>query len=621
MNTSWSGKGSSNSSWSAGWKNMTVTGINAGTTGVTAQYWMHRTGQSWGAQTGSGNVPISKASLWNDINAFQPDGTTQNGLIFDLSTSDGSKWTNLTNEPSSFTKVYGTTATISNIRSNVTGAHYTSNNVTGNGASSFTWTFNTANWACCLYSAWNTYTIAYNANGGSGAPASQTKTYKTDLALSSTKPTRTGYTFLGWSTSNTATSASYSAGATLSSDLTTTNGATVTLYAVWKATAPYSLSLSGTGNTTTSISLKLVASSAISITNYTVYYKTGSATSYFSKSFGTTATGTITGLSSDTNYTIYFTATNATGTTTSGTITYSTLLNNPTISTPTVSDLLPFSCTITANGSITPSRTLVYEFSKDNGTTWNKYNLFDWSAIGFTPLGTTASISNITGGRKVTINSVTATSGSAGFYFSLSTALWNSMATGDKYTISFTLKSSSSNTFAESFGTHWEAGSSTTVVPSGNQTYTVAKDKYMICTCNKSATYRAITFYTPYTNLKAGDTFEITNFMITKSSEKLPYAEYNSNKYYWTNLAEETSYSMKAKVTAKHTGQNASDTATISGVLMVTTPADQAKIRIKKDGTWQKGKAYYKKDGTWVKAKKIYIKVDGKWKMNNNYDN
>lgn len=35
-----------------------------------------------------------------------------------------------------------------------------------------------------------TYTISYNANGGSGAPSSQTKTYGTTLTLSTTKPTK-----------------------------------------------------------------------------------------------------------------------------------------------------------------------------------------------------------------------------------------------------------------------------------------------------------------------------------------------------------------------------------------------------------------------------------------------
>lgn len=73
------------------------------------------------------------------------------------------------------------------------------------------------------------YTISYDANGGSGAPSSQFKLHGTDLTLSTTKPTRTGYDFLGWSTSSTATSASYSAGGTFAKDADTT------LYAVWKA--------------------------------------------------------------------------------------------------------------------------------------------------------------------------------------------------------------------------------------------------------------------------------------------------------------------------------------------------------------------------------------------------
>ena len=73
-----------------------------------------------------------------------------------------------------------------------------------------------------------TYTITYNANGGSGAPSSQTKTYGQTLTLSSTKPTRSGYTFLGWSTSNTATNATYSAGGSF------TANANTTLYAVWQ---------------------------------------------------------------------------------------------------------------------------------------------------------------------------------------------------------------------------------------------------------------------------------------------------------------------------------------------------------------------------------------------------
>ncbi len=77
------------------------------------------------------------------------------------------------------------------------------------------------------------FTIAYNANGGSGVPGntnggSGSATTKS-VTLSSTVPTRSGYTFKGWATSNTATSASYQAGNAYSF-----NYGTTTLYAVWQ---------------------------------------------------------------------------------------------------------------------------------------------------------------------------------------------------------------------------------------------------------------------------------------------------------------------------------------------------------------------------------------------------
>lgn len=74
-----------------------------------------------------------------------------------------------------------------------------------------------------------TYKVSYNANGGNGAPASQTKTKNVALTLSSTIPTREGYTFLGWSSDQTATSASYKAGDSYTSNYD------VLFYAVWKA--------------------------------------------------------------------------------------------------------------------------------------------------------------------------------------------------------------------------------------------------------------------------------------------------------------------------------------------------------------------------------------------------
>lgn len=90
--------------------------------------------------------------------------------------------------------------------------------------------------------AWTSYKITFNANGGSGAPSAQTKWKDQALTLSSTKPTKTGHSFLGWSTSSSATSATYSAGGTIPKE---TNSA-LTLYAVWKANT-YTVSYNANG--------------------------------------------------------------------------------------------------------------------------------------------------------------------------------------------------------------------------------------------------------------------------------------------------------------------------------------------------------------------------------------
>lgn len=71
------------------------------------------------------------------------------------------------------------------------------------------------------------YTVSYNANGGSGAPSSQSKKWGATLTLSSTTPTRTGYTFAGWNTKSDGTGTNYAKGASF------TANANTTLYAKW----------------------------------------------------------------------------------------------------------------------------------------------------------------------------------------------------------------------------------------------------------------------------------------------------------------------------------------------------------------------------------------------------
>ena len=82
----------------------------------------------------------------------------------------------------------------------------------------------TANWA-------QAYTITYNANGGSGTvPSSQTfYSDSKNVTIPTNTLTKTNYNFLGWSTSNTASTASYIGGNTYT--MSTQN---YTLYAVWQ---------------------------------------------------------------------------------------------------------------------------------------------------------------------------------------------------------------------------------------------------------------------------------------------------------------------------------------------------------------------------------------------------
>ncbi len=93
----------------------------------------------------------------------------------------------------------------------------------------------------------NTYTVTYNGNGYTGgSTASSSHTYNTAKALTTNGFTRTGYTFAGWATS-TSGSVVYSNSQSVS-NLTSTNGATVTLYAKWTANT-YTVAYNGNGYT------------------------------------------------------------------------------------------------------------------------------------------------------------------------------------------------------------------------------------------------------------------------------------------------------------------------------------------------------------------------------------
>ena len=101
-----------------------------------------------------------------------------------------------------------------------------------------------------IYTAWNTYKVRYNANGGSGTMTDQSFTYNTAQNLKSNTFKRAGYYFTGWNGNGT----NYTNGQSVI-NLTTTHNSTIDFYAQWEPNT-YSVLLDQNGGTggTTSVS-------------------------------------------------------------------------------------------------------------------------------------------------------------------------------------------------------------------------------------------------------------------------------------------------------------------------------------------------------------------------------
>ena len=106
---------------------------------------------------------------------------------------------------------------------------------------------------------YNLYVLCYKAtSSASGSTADQTsQAYNTNVTLRANGYTLEGYDFLGWSLDPSATSASYSAGTSYAvstlanaANVQNTNGANITLYAIWKQKRTVTIT-SGTGISST----------------------------------------------------------------------------------------------------------------------------------------------------------------------------------------------------------------------------------------------------------------------------------------------------------------------------------------------------------------------------------
>lgn len=118
-----------------------------------------------------------------------------------------------------------------------TGYHFTSWNTAANGSgTSYTDGQSVTNIEdTTLYAQWavNTYTIAFDANGGTGTMTGMSMTYGVAANLTSNDFTYSGYNFVKWNTEADGSGRDYTDEQSVN-NLTTENGATVTLYAQWE---------------------------------------------------------------------------------------------------------------------------------------------------------------------------------------------------------------------------------------------------------------------------------------------------------------------------------------------------------------------------------------------------
>jgi uncharacterized repeat protein (TIGR02543 family) len=190
----------------------------------------------------------------------------------------------------------------------------------------------------------NTYTIAYNANGGTGTMSSQGMTYDQASTLTANAFTRVGYTFSHWNTKQDNSGTTYANKASVS-NLTTTNNGTVTLYAQWTPityTIAFNKNAEDATGTTANVSIKYDETKSLTTNGFTRAGYTfsgwnteanGSGTSYTNgqsvTNLTSTAGTTITLYAQWTGiqYTVRFNSNGGTGSMADQTMTYGTPSN------------------------------------------------------------------------------------------------------------------------------------------------------------------------------------------------------------------------------------------------------------------------------------------------------
>jgi uncharacterized repeat protein (TIGR02543 family) len=248
----------------SGWKTWTI--AESGTTTLTLNI-----GVSTSSTNGTSTVYPSKTPhywYWNDINAWNPEKTDQNGAKFDVYYSyQNQTYTDRTNEPGPLYGPLNSWMRVFNVRplnntqevykiSGYDGGEKNKSSDSKGGLPCYTdtdgndawWQYNDAGTGeINIYTRYKISTLTFDLNNGSWKPNSGITSNKRQMQYNSTTsnapiPIRTGYKFLGWYTTRDGGTQVFKADGTYNSNATSYWNSSgvyrgindLTLYANWK---------------------------------------------------------------------------------------------------------------------------------------------------------------------------------------------------------------------------------------------------------------------------------------------------------------------------------------------------------------------------------------------------
>lgn len=383
------------------------------------------------------------------------------------------------------------------------------------------------------------YKISYDANGGSGAPESQTKYASGALTLSSTKPTKAN---------------------------TTANG--------------YTVSFSGNGGSTPS---------KITATNTTTYTFTN---------WNTKSDGTGTSYNAGGSYTANAAATLYAR--------YSSSTTKGTISLPSA-EYYGYTLVGWSDGSKTYTGTYTPTANVTLTAVWDMNPPGDLHIFCERTETTTSSIAITTYAYEGIIKSLKL------LYREQGTSAWIERDAIVGATHWETNLKPDTN---YEFGLSASNAEHTTYLGETQDISKMAYETYSTLMTNPSVPNITIDELTPFTITITGhsssDPVRELTYAFSKDGGATWSKEQSSAVYTFGGLNEETTYKIGVKAITHPLSVNASSTSTI-GYLNITTPADQARAKMKINGQWETSKMYIKEKGEWVKIKKMYIKKNGQW--------